>query len=88
MKNYKRKWRELTDQHREKIAQATTNKPKSVEHRQHLSQALKDYWRTVPHRPGSDSGHTTMKDLMGHDLITYQGEGAVKNNRSQDDDAR
>lgn len=65
MKNYKRQFRELSDEHREKISQATVNRPKSVEHRQHISQAMKDYWETVPHRPDAESGHTTMNDLIG-----------------------
>ena len=65
MKDYKRQWRELSDEHKDKISQATANKPKSAEHRQHIRQAMLDYWRTVPHRPESESGHTTMKDLIG-----------------------
>lgn len=65
MKHYKRQWRELSDEHREKISQATTNKPKSAEHRQHISQAMKDYWREVPHKPGGESGHTTTNDHVG-----------------------
>ena len=65
MTNHKRQWRELSDEHREKISQATANKPKSAEHREHIRQAMVDYWRTVPHRPGAESGHTTMNDLIG-----------------------
>ena len=62
MKEFKRQYRELSDEHREKISQATANKPKSAEHRLHISQ---DYWQTVPHRPDTENGHTTMKDLIG-----------------------
>lgn len=51
MTNYKRKWRELSDEHREKISQANTGHPKSAVHRQHISKAMKEYWRDVPHRP-------------------------------------
>jgi len=65
MKDFKRQYRELSDEHREKISQATANKPKSAEHRLHISQAMKDYWQKVPHRPDTESGHTTMKDLIG-----------------------
>lgn len=65
MKEFKRQYRELSDEHREKISQATANKPKSAEHRLHISQAMKDYWQTVPHRPDAESGHTTIKDLIG-----------------------
>lgn len=65
MKDYKRQYRELSDEHREKISQASSNKPKSAEHRLHISQAMKDYWRGVPHRPSGETEHTTMKDLLG-----------------------
>ena len=65
MKNYKRQWRELSDEHKEKISQASTDKPKSAEHKLHISQAMKDYWQSVPHRPDSESGHTTMNDFLG-----------------------
>lgn len=65
MKKFKRQWRELSDEHKDKISQATMNKPKSATHRQHISQAMKDYWRDVPHKPGTESGHTTMDDLIG-----------------------
>jgi len=65
MTEYKRQWRELSDEHKEKISQATAGRPKSAEHRQHISQAMTCYWQTVPHRPDTESGHTTMKDLIG-----------------------
>lgn len=65
MKEYKRQWRELSDEHKEKISQSTANKPKSAEHRAHISQAMKDYWHTVPHKPEGENEHTTMKDLIG-----------------------
>lgn len=65
MKNYKRQWRELSDEHKEKISQASTDKPKSIEHKMHISQAMKEYWQSVPHRPDSESGHTTMNDFLG-----------------------
>lgn len=51
MKDFKRQYRELSDEHREKISQATANKPKSAEHRLHISQAIKDYWQTVGSSP-------------------------------------
>ena len=58
---YKRQYRELNDETKEKIAAANRNRPKSDLHRQHISQAMKDYWAGVPNRPAS--GNTT----------TYQG---------------
>lgn len=63
MKNYKRQWRELSDEHKQKISQSTEGKPKSAEHRQHISQAMKDYWEGVPHRPEGIS----MDEFLGKD---------------------
>ena len=61
MENRKRIYRELSDETRAKISKATTQKPKSASHKAHLSQSLKRYWRSVPHKPE----HTTMDDLIG-----------------------
>ena len=63
MNNYKRKWRELSDEHREKISQATTGRAKSATHRQHISQAMKEYWKDVPHRPPQD---LSMDEYLGN----------------------
>ena len=62
MTEYRRQYRELSDETKEKIAQANRNRPKSDLHKQHISQAMKDYWATVPHRPA------------GSGVTTYQGE--------------
>ena len=51
---YKRQYREPSDETKAKIAAANRNRPKSDLHRQHISQAMKDYWANVPHRPASD----------------------------------
>ena len=61
MQTYKRQYRELSDETKEKISQANRNRPKSEAHREHISQSMKKYWEQIPHRP--DSGYTT----------TYQG---------------
>ena len=47
---YKRKNRELDDEVKQKISQSTKGKRKSFSPRQHLSQALTDYWKSVPSR--------------------------------------
>ena len=65
MKHYKRQWRELSDRQRERLSQATRGRTKSDTHKQHISQAMKDYWEGVQHRPDSESGHTTMDDFLG-----------------------
>ena len=51
MNNYKRQYRELDDETKEKISVGSRNKPKSTEHKMHISQAMEKYWQTVPHRP-------------------------------------
>ena len=52
---HKRKYRELDDETKQKISQSSKGKPKSCSHRQHLSQALQDYWKSVPSRNGIDN---------------------------------
>jgi hypothetical protein len=52
---HKRKYRELDDSVKMKISQANKGKKKSAWHRQHLSQALQDYWKSVPSRNGIDN---------------------------------
>ncbi len=59
---YKRQYRELSDETKEKISLSTTGVRKSDLHKQHISQAMKDYWQGVPHRPQSG---ITMNDLIG-----------------------
>lgn len=54
---YKRQYRELDDEVKEKISRSSSNKPKSEEHKQHISQGMEKYWRTVPNKPQS-SGTT------------------------------
>ena len=61
MKEYKRQYRELEDATKQKISQSSKNKPKSETHKQHISQAMIDYWETVEHRP---DGETTMDDII------------------------
>ncbi len=51
MSEYKRQYRELDDETKRKISNSSKNKPKSAEHKMHISQAMTEYWRTVPHRP-------------------------------------
>lgn len=64
-KKYKRQYRELDDATKKKISAATGGKPKSEIHKQHISQAMKDYWKKVEHRPYPQ---TTMDDLIGANL--------------------
>ncbi len=59
---HKRQWRELDDATRARISKSTQGKPKTEQHKQRISQAMKDYWQTIPHRPKSG---ITMSDLIG-----------------------
>lgn len=51
MNNYKRQYREIDDETKQKISVSSRNKPKSADHKMHISQAMEKYWQTVPHRP-------------------------------------
>ena len=59
---HKRKYRELDDRIKQSIGQALRGKPKSESHKQHLSQALQDYWKTVPSRNGNDNNSTKLSN--------------------------
>lgn len=54
MSDYKRVYRELDDDVKDKISRSSRNKPKSEEHKMHISQSMTDYWKTVPHKPNPD----------------------------------
>ena len=53
MKDYKRQFRELDDETKQKIAASQRGRKKTEAHRRHISQAMEKYWQTVPHRPAS-----------------------------------
>ena len=53
MKNYKRQYRQLSDETKNKISTSTKNKPKSAAHKQHIQQSMLRYWQTVPNKPDS-----------------------------------
>lgn len=59
----KRKYRELSDETKQKISNSTRGKAKSESHRQHISQGMVNYWKSVPNKPEEE--HTTMNDLIG-----------------------
>lgn len=62
MTTYKRQYRELPDETKKKIQASTQGKPKSAEHKMHISQAMKDYWQKVPHNPEHE--HLTMDEYL------------------------
>lgn len=63
MENKKRIYRELSDETKAKISTSSKGKPKSASHKIHISQAMCDYWKTIPHKP--KEAHTSMDDLIG-----------------------
>ena len=63
MENKKRIYRELSDETKAKIGNSSKGKPKSASHKIHISQAMCDYWKIVPHKPKEE--HTTINDLIG-----------------------
>ena len=65
---YKRQYRELPEETKDKISAANRNRPKSAAHKQHISQAMTAYWATVPSRENSGNSPT------------YQGGEVIKNN--------
>lgn len=62
---YKRQYRELDDDVKERISQSSKNKPKSEDHKQHISQAMTKYWQTVPHKqPSGDEPSVTTGEIV------------------------
>ena len=51
MNDYKRQYRELDQETKQKISDSSRNKPKSEEHKKRISQGMLKYWEGVPHRP-------------------------------------
>ena len=60
MEQRKRIYRELDADTRQKISRATVGKAKSAAHKQHISQSMKRYWSSIPHKPQQ----STMNDLL------------------------
>ena len=63
MENRKREYRELSDETKAKISNSSKGKPKSTSHKIHISQAMYDYWKTIPNKPKNKP--TTMNGLIG-----------------------
>jgi hypothetical protein len=71
---YKRQYRDLPDEVKQKISASTKGRAKSYDHKQHISQGMKRYWDTVPSRTSSSDTNNT----------DYQGEDVIKNNERKD----
>lgn len=53
MKEYKRQYRQLSDETKNKISNSNKNKPKTEIQKQRIRQAMIQYWKTVPDKPHS-----------------------------------
>ena len=53
MKEYKRQYRQLSDETKAKISNSNKNKPKTEIQKQRIRQAMIQYWKTVPNKPNS-----------------------------------
>ncbi len=45
---YKRQYRDLPDEVKQKISASTKGRAKSYDHKLHISQGMKKYWSSVP----------------------------------------
>ena len=45
---YKRHYRQLNDDVKERISASTRNRPKTEQHKEHIRQGMLQYWQTVP----------------------------------------
>ena len=48
---YKRQYRDLPDEVKQRISASTKGRAKSYDHKQHISRGMKKYWSSVPHKP-------------------------------------
>ncbi len=53
-KQYKRQYRQLSQQTKDKISQSLKNRPKSTAHAAAISAGLKTYWDSVENKPSTD----------------------------------
>lgn len=58
-KNYKRKYRQLDDDVKARIAASLKNRGKSLAHRNAISQSMVNYWKTVENKPSDDTPSST-----------------------------
>lgn len=56
--------RALSPETKQKISKALANRPKSAEHRQHISNSLKNLWNTVPPKKDDDINGVSWDDVM------------------------
>lgn len=55
MNDYKRQYRELDPETKQKISNSSKNKPKPEWVKKRISQGMLKYWEGVPHRPENNN---------------------------------
>lgn len=65
MNTGKRQYRELSDETKTKISDATRGRSKSAQHKANISKGMQEYWNTIPNRPQPSTGDTATSDLNG-----------------------
>ena len=61
----KRKFREHSDETKEKISTSTMGKPKTAQHKANISKGMQEYWKSVPNIPQPSTGATTTPENNG-----------------------
>ncbi|MCI6392925.1 MAG: hypothetical protein MR822_00340 [Bacteroidales bacterium] len=49
--NNKRQYRQLDDATKQKISQSLKNRSKSMTHKEHIRNGMKEYWKGIPNKP-------------------------------------
>lgn len=49
--NNKRQYRQLDDATKQKISQSLKNRSKSMTHKEHIRNGMKEYWKSIPNKP-------------------------------------
>ena len=69
MKEYKRQYRQLDDETKQKISNSSRNRPKSDQHKQRIGQGMKDYWQNVPNRPDDTNNEVKSFNLLCYNML-------------------
>ena len=48
---YKRQYRQMSDETKEKISQSLRGRSKSMTHKENISNGLRGYWKNIPNKP-------------------------------------
>ena len=51
---YKRQYRQMSDETKQKISQSLKGKSKSMSHVENIKKGLKNYWKQIPNRPDDE----------------------------------